>query len=298
MMPSTRSSNSTPTIITAPTMATDTDTMDLKDWMKRIDGRLDGIGTILTSLKLTSEENTKEITRIDTEVKTLEGRVFQNEIDVDNAKHTLHTTTGEVKNLQDQVCTLTERVNELEQYSKRENLVISGMRFLVPYSVAAQDHSNNVSTENAVPEENAKLSPRDRSMMAQNFATFASQKLGVSTQASDIIDIHILPKNGRRSFANRTRETTNTMTIVRFNNRRIRDEIYAARMQLKRSGNRIFINEHLTKVNADIFRNAREAKFGKKIKDTWTKYGQVFVRTWDDKITAVKSSEQLTQIKK
>lgn len=61
-----------------------------------------------------------------------------------------------------------------------------------------------------------------------------------------------------------------------------RRKLYAARVNLRSKGfNRVFINEDLTKTQAELFYHARMAKAQKQIKNAWTMNGSIFIKQAD-----------------
>ena len=69
---------------------------------------------------------------------------------------------------------------------------------------------------------------------------------------------------------------------IHFATHRVRDAIYRARRGLRDnshpSGGAIYINEHLTKGNTEIFARARSLMRDKRISKAWTMAGFVFIK--------------------
>lgn len=68
-----------------------------------------------------------------------------------------------------------------------------------------------------------------------------------------------------------------SIIIVRFANRKYKTELLRQGKKLR--GSNVYINEHLTKVNADIARKARYLRKKGKILSTWSANGKVFIKT-------------------
>ena len=69
--------------------------------------------------------------------------------------------------------------------------------------------------------------------------------------------------------------------IVRFDNRRSRDLIYSARIELRNSHpvpTPIYINEHLTKKSDELFLECRKMWKSRNISSAWTFNGNVFIK--------------------
>jgi hypothetical protein len=66
--------------------------------------------------------------------------------------------------------------------------------------------------------------------------------------------------------------------IVRFSNRDVRNKVYSAKKLLKGSTSGVFISEHLTKPDSELFFEARKLLREKKIFAAWIQNGLVHVR--------------------
>ena len=84
--------------------------------------------------------------------------------------------------------------------------------------------------------------------------------------------------------------------IVRFTNKRERDEIYSSKMKLKGLTERYFISEHLSKTVSELLFESRRTLREKKLVSMWPRNGQVHVRFTPDPTkgpTIVKSRRDL-----
>ena len=86
--------------------------------------------------------------------------------------------------------------------------------------------------------------------------------------------------------------------LVSFNNCWDRKKLYMARMKLRSAGlNKVFINEDLTKNQSELFFHARKAKQNKRVHNTWTNNGSVFIRLKKDTEEMIlKSVEDLAKV--
>ena len=165
-----------------------------------------------------------------------------------------------------QLTVCNQRVDELERYSRCDNLVIRGL----PESSAAEMAS-------AAPplQDGATLRESHRSVEA-SVITFVRKSLKIDIEPSDISTAHRIkagPKDAARPV------------IVRFTNRRVRNLVYGAKKQLKGSTSRVFVSEHLIKTDSDLFFEARKLLREKKIFAAWTQNGLVHVRFSPDPAT-------------
>ncbi|KAJ0172764.1 hypothetical protein K1T71_011903 [Dendrolimus kikuchii] len=128
-----------------------------------------------------------------------------------------------------------------------------------------------------------------------------SSLMKVSLTKQEIVSIHRVPQlsPGNSNPKN---------IILKFSTRNVRDNfIAAARLnkgitseQLKISGpvTKIYINEHLTLKNKNLFRQARNTAREKNFRFVWVKHGTIFVRVSETApVTAIRSQSDLLKIK-
>ena len=143
----------------------------------------------------------------------------------------------------------SRRIDDLESYSRSENLIIRGL----PEQSAAER-----ATGAAVIDDNTSLMDSNKSVESTVIA-FCKDSLGITLSPSDISIAHRLkagPKDKIRPV------------IVRFTSRKARNSVYAAKKQLRHQEGKIFISEHLTKNSSDLFFEARKLLREKKIYGT------------------------------
>ena len=170
------------------------------------------------------------------------------------------------------------RVDELERYSRCDNLIIRGL----PESSFAE----RASDAPASADDGTTLRNSHKSVET-SVLTFIKDALHVDIAPADISTAHRL-KAGTKD--------TSRPVIVRFTSRHMRNEVYRARMKLRDSTAGVFLSEHLTKTDADLFYDARKLVKEKKIFAAWTQNGLVNVRFSSDpssKATVVRSHADL-----
>ena len=174
---------------------------------------------------------------------------------------------------------MEDTMDNYEQYSKLDNLIVTGLKVLRPYNATALlvNENNEPETDEDGKEQ---WSARDKDIMLDNFVQFANEKLEVNIRRQDILDIHTLPKG---------KNTTDTC-IVRFANRIAREKVIRSKNKLKstsRTSNKIYINEHLTRKNSEIARAARLLRKDGKILGTWTKNCKILIKKLDERVIKV-----------
>lgn len=155
---------------------------------------------------------------------------------------------------------LQQQIHALEQYNRLENVIVFGLP-----ETFADVSRRSLGSADATHEESSN------SVCETQFIQLCQEKLGVAVSVDDICTAHRLPKDssvqGPRPM------------IVRFNNRRIRRNVMAARKKLREYPNcKIYINEHLTQRNSKILAEARKMQKEKRIAGAWTYSGKVYIK--------------------
>ena len=200
----------------------------------------------------------------------------------DSFNATIRTLIEDNKKKDIEINSLKKRVDELEQNSRRENIMISGLAIknrsfsnVVKHSDAIE-HSNNPSQEEIVSLEKQIL----------NFI--------------DTKNIHIDPNEISTCHTIKTKDQSKPDPIImRFVSRKTKDRVLRSGRNLK--GCSVFINEHLTSQNAHIASLARRLLKDKQIAGTWTRNGTVYIKVVDNgntKIHVVKEAEFLHQYRR
>lgn len=169
---------------------------------------------------------------------------------------------------------LERRVEELEQYTRINDVVVTGLK-IKPRSYAR-----------AVADDGADTEEREASA-EQQVATFLGSK-GIVLDPEDLEACHPLP---------RRRDNDTPAVIMRFISRKKKIALLKQGRKLK--GSNVFLNEHLTKKNADIARKARYLRKENKIQSTWVTNCKVFIKLNGSPETArvlvIRNMEELTR---
>ena len=178
---------------------------------------------------------------------------------------------------------LEEKLNDVQQRDKNKNAVIVGLR-VQTYSSATRANGD------ADVKEMESQSRSEKSASIKAFLDLAG-KLEVDIDPSEIESIFQLPKKNASSPP---------VTIVRFNNTLAKKRLVNGKKSMKPThpkakefGN-IFINEDLTKVNQELFRDARQLKKQNKVEGAWTRDGKIYIKKKEGPIVNIKRKEQLT----
>lgn len=187
---------------------------------------------------------------------------------------TITDLLNQIKNLktknklqEEKIISLEERVSDLEQYSRVNDVIVSGLNirprsFLQAVKgVGSEDnHGHEETTEEQV-------------------LSFLHAK-DIEVDKESIEACHLLPARKPSDNVNRSKSSPVTPAIiVRFTNRKHKVDLLKQWRKLK--GTNVYVNEHLTKRNAEIARKARQLRRQDKIQSTWTAGCKVFIKTND-----------------
>ncbi|KAM3618395.1 uncharacterized protein V6R79_019930 [Siganus canaliculatus] len=153
------------------------------------------------------------------------------------------------------VAILECRVADLEQYSRKNYIVVSGLQNK-PRSYA-RAVTRAYSGEPTKP---------DLDSIEQQVTAFFNSK-GISVNNNDIEACHPLPQRNK---------VDKPAVIIRFTNRK--HKIALLRQGRKLKGSDVYVNEHLTKKNAEIAWKARFLRKQGKIQSTWTANCKVCIK--------------------
>ena len=123
---------------------------------------------------------------------------------------------------------------------------------------------------------------RFKSVRSQIVA-LVNDKLQVPIDEGDIAAAHEL-KLGRNDKV--------PPVIVRFSSSASKQDVMFAKRRLP---DNVYINDQLTALNGEIFREARKLRTEKKIDNTWTKNGQICIKLFNTNVIEIKSLHDLAQ---
>ena len=140
---------------------------------------------------------------------------------------------------------LERRVDDLEQYSRMDDLVISGL----------ETTHRSYARITAGDKEGEEAPRGELHTFEQQVINFFNNK-GIPVYSTSIAACHTIP----------LRQNNKSNIIIRFVSRKHKIEMLKLAKKLKGTG--VYVNEHLTKRNAEIARQARILKKGKRIQGT------------------------------
>lgn len=209
---------------------------------------------------------------------------------------------AKVKTLNDENVALRTRLDEIDAYSRGENLLIYGLKES-SYAEAASSRSaegglrggmgrgarggmtraggGTIVGGGALGVESDAIGLSETSLSSEDAVLkLCNDVLGVSVSRSDISVAHRLVKRRRvaPSEASQSRPETPAPLIVRFTNRRTRNAVFAARKLLANRMPGVYINEHLLPVRASLLKEARQLVKNKRLEGAWSSNGYVYIK--------------------
>ncbi|KAJ8389954.1 hypothetical protein AAFF_G00112390 [Aldrovandia affinis] len=205
---------------------------------------------------------------------------------VEGLQQEINLLKGELNLKEKRIATLEKSMADSEQYSRIDDVIITGLKTKHrSYSRAA---AKNV---------DASLVPTEQeteTLESQVLQFFESRNILV--QSHNISACHPLPRKETDTNVQQP-----PAIIIRFVNRKHKIELMRQGIKLQKTG--VYLNEHLTKKNADIAKAARSLRKDDKIKATWTRNCKIFIRLngatpEDEKVLVVREIGELEQYKR
>lgn len=197
-----------------------------------------------------------DLEEIKTSLNTLTEEIHK----VSTQQQMLMDLTREVKELKRQndekdkkITALENRVADLEQYTRMNDLIITGLEIKPRTYARAAAAAREPSEEDLVSVE-------------QQVIQFMQSK-GITLDNKDIEACHPLPRKNMQ---------LKPVVILRFANRKQKIALLKQGRYLKVTN--VYINEHLTKKNADIAKQARLLRKQNKIQGIWTSNCKIFIK--------------------
>lgn len=194
-------------------------------------------------------------------IDILEGKLFDKEEENDKLRKEITGLNKDVENqksenikLLEQIeknsTTADERINDLEQYGRRNNIRING-----------------------VPENGEETSERTTRIATETLNRYI-ENLDIRREEIDIA--HRLGKK---------KEGKHRQIIIKFQSRMLRDTVLKNRRVFK--GSDIFVNEDLTKINQQVLACVRK-KMTDEVARAWSRNGRIFYKSHTDTVLEVK----------
>jgi TolA-binding protein len=177
------------------------------------------------------------------------------------------TLRQEIKNQENQIQSISSANEELEQYSRVDNMLIHG--------VPAPQPNTQENLYTLIPE-----------ILNRNF-----ENLNLSSEHISIA--HRLPPPRPQSATSASSRQTPPPIIVKFTRRVIRNNLLANKKSLK--GRSISISEHLSPRRASLLKKASTLVLSKKIGSAWSQEGKILVKTLQNHILPILCEQDLEQ---
>ena len=250
-------------------------TLSLSDILKAVNTlgtRFDNVETTLKRLNSTVHSHSQKLVDVSSTVEDIDHKMRGLEIENDIMKKEMREMKAKEDKMQDQIFELQQKVNltyrkanDVEQYTRRENLRIYGI------------------AESGVDEEGKVISETNEQCTQKVLNVLNSQlKLTNPVKSTDLAAAHRIGKYNSKNPNARS-------IIMRFVSRKTRDTIFKAKSNLK--GSKWVITEDLTPYQHNLL--AKTKNDTEVCDKAWTQYGKVVMLTHSGKYIQVDSPYDL-----
>lgn len=174
-----------------------------------------------------------------------------------------------------------QRVDDLEQYSRADDLIITGLE---------TKHQSYARVASPAADQRGEDAPSEELHTLQKQVVQFLTSKNIHLESHQISACHTPPRKDSK---------TNPITVVKFVNGKHKVEVLKQARKLKGTG--VYVNEHLTKKNAEIARNGRILRKQSEIQATWTRNGKVYIQLngppQQAKVVVVRNLRDLDQYK-
>lgn len=206
-------------------------------------------------------------------------------------KETLMNLTSEINELKEEIKTknitleeiiktkdnrineLERRVEDLEQYTRVEDVMITGLATKhrsYARVVAQEGGTGGGKVSGSV---GGQLDPPEELQTLERQVVEFFESRGMSIRSDSIAACHVI---SRKVISKKLPKPATPVIVMRFANRKYKMELMKQGYLLKGTG--VYINDHLTKKNADIAWQARMLKKAKKIQATWIRNCKIMIK--------------------
>lgn len=175
------------------------------------------------------------------------------------------------------IAELEKKVEDLEQYSRLNDVIVTGLK------IKPRSYAHAVAARNEEDPGELEVSSAEQQVVA--FLASKNIHLNVDT----IEACHPLPMKRNIMPA----------VILRFANRK--NKVALMKQGKKLKGTNVYLNDHLTKRNADIAKKARLLRKQNKIQNTWVMNCKVYIKLnglpEEAKVMVIRDIEELNKYK-
>jgi hypothetical protein len=162
-------------------------------------------------------------------------------------------TSQEIKDLKDSKRLLEDKIMILERAHRANNIKMTGVNLHIP--VPPKNHDEN----------QPKIDVQD---IMKNKVMEVFEEAGIEGVAkTDMVNIQKFRLQGQPS-----------LMIIRMNNEGIKNRVFKQRTKLRQCSTKIFMNEDLTRQDAQLFKFGRDEVKKKMLHSVWTQNGRVYAK--------------------
>jgi hypothetical protein len=217
--------------------------------------------------KLSNRLDTQETTHFDMNKRFDKLEKMYSDLKLENDH--LHT---QIQSLQTKLNSVTQAVDDQDQYSRGTNLLIHGLEpILSPDGSESSLESSTIQSINSF--------------------------LGLSLTTQDISAIHRTskPRSHTVPRSNPSAPSSNrpSPVIIQFVNKKVRNDVLSKRKLLK--GKPLVITEQLTKSRADLLKKATDLVHSNNLNSAWSQNGTVLVKSLSNHVVQINNMSDLSR---
>lgn len=202
------------------------------------------------------EEDITEIKKSLEKLTVCSTKMAEQQTELTQLLEEVKTLKIQVRERDQTILELESRVHDLEQYTRKDDVIITGIK------TKARSYSRAVVRQGQVEEDDPTEDHQSLEMQVTHFL----RSKNIDLDPEHLSACHTLPRKDGGAPA----------IIIRFANRKHKTELLSQGKKLK--GTNVYMNEHLTRKNATIAKEARYLRKQQRIQGTWTRNCNVYIR--------------------
>lgn len=260
----------------------------IKDWRQDMNNNFDQLNQNINSIRNDFDQHKieikKELQSLVTEQSKIASQcaVLSEEVtDLKNSKQFMEDQYNDLKNRVDYLFLQTNAQNEKTVLDLEAKIDL----------LEQQARQCNVEISNI---------PERRNENLVDLLECLGKLIGYSIRKEDVVSIHRVPHAAQNNKPKNI--------VAKFTTRILRDNIISAyrlkkglsseQLGISGTSQKVFVNEHLTLRNKQLFRRAREAASSEGYKFVWTKHSTILVReTENSAVLAIRTLKDIEKIK-
>ena len=175
------------------------------------------------------------------------------------------------------IVSLERRIDDLEQYSRKDNLIVSGLD-IRPLSYARAASSDE--------DRGGEEAPEHEMLSTEDKVVHFLESRDIDINRDNVSSCHLLGGRGNKNHPPRI--------ILRFSNRKEKASLLKQGRKLQNTN--VYLNDDLTHKNAQIAKHARKLRYDGDITDTWVRNCAVLIRLKDKTVKKISQAQDFATL--